>query len=135
MWGTYLVDALRHCRTHAELRFLYTSGLMHGSLSIQSKITGTTAVAEHDIADTRLSNSVWGNGKRFYWFNKGKLPKELYDNRFTVDLEDAGYVAFLDDSEIPIEIQVQLAARGMVDNTEGWVVDMITEYKKDAVWL
>jgi hypothetical protein len=134
MWGTYLVDALQHCRTHAELRFLYASGLIHGTLSVPSKVTGTTVIAEHDIADTRLSNSVWGNGKRFYQFSRGKLQTKLHDNRFTIDLEELGYVAFLD-SEIPVEVQVQLAARGRVDNTEGWIVDTITKYEEDAMWL
>lgn len=102
LWAAYLVTAMRNARTHAELLDLLRTATLGGYMGTRDPFSAETPRMAYDVADTRLANTFWTDGTTIVQFYQGKLAPNLNDPRFSIDLEQLGYVA-VHRGEIPLE--------------------------------
>jgi hypothetical protein len=127
LWAGYLVNAMRKARTFAELLDLHRTGTMRGMMAAFDMFSGETPRQAAELANERLNNTFWTDGKKIYQVAEGKLAPNLEDARLAPDLEQAGFIAF-DRGELkPYQVS-GVERTGMDINIEGWLAGQVIAY-------
>lgn len=127
MWAAYLVNAMRKARTFAELLDLLRLSTLRGMGNAFDMFSGERPREAYAIADERLNNTYWTDGRVIYEVANGKLAPNLEDDRLAIDLEQLGFIAF-DGGELRSWQTSFIHRTGKCDNTEGWLAQIVTNY-------